>query len=122
MRDLLSGENSTAVDRVHRFIRADGKILWVEGNPSIVLGADGEVAGMVNVFRDVTRRRLAEIAQVNGEARYRAIAERTADIIAMSDNDGRIIFTSPSTRWSWPGDSRKPRPAERNPRGNQPAR
>ena len=98
VRDLLSGENSKAVDRVHRFIRADGEILWVEGNPSIVLSAEGEVVGFVNVFRDVTRRRLAEIAQINGEARYRAIAERTADIIAMSDNDGRISFMSPSIR------------------------
>jgi PAS domain S-box-containing protein len=97
-RALLAGEDSETADRVHRFLRADGEVIWIEGNPTAVRGPDGRADGFVNVFRDATRRRNTEAALANSEARYRAIAERTADVIAVSDNDGLITFMSPSIR------------------------
>ena len=98
LRAMLAGDVSKDVDRVHRFVRGDGEILWIEGNPKLVFGPGGETVGFVNVFRDVTVRRNAEAAVANSEARYRAIAERTADIIALSDRNGVITFMSPSIR------------------------
>ena len=94
---LLRGEVA-AVDRQHRLLKADGGCVWMEGNPTLAFGSDSEVDGFVNVFRDVTARREAERAIANSEARYREIAEKTADIIAMSDNCGKITFMSPSIR------------------------
>ncbi len=95
---LLTGELDEAADRQHRFLKADGGELWIEGNPTLTYNADGRPDGFVNVFRDATVRREAQIAIANSEARYRQIAEKTADIIALSDNDGKITFMSPSIR------------------------
>ena len=95
---LLNGDLVPGANRQHRFLKADGGVLWIEGNPTLTYDADGRPDGFVNVFRDATVRREAEIAIANSEARYRQIAEKTADIIAMSDNDGKITFMSPSIR------------------------
>jgi PAS domain S-box-containing protein len=95
---LLNGDLASGTHRLHRFLKADGGVLWIEGNPTLVRDADGRPDGFVNVFRDATVRREAEIAVANSEARYRQIAEKTADVIALSDNDGRITFMSPSIR------------------------
>ena len=57
---LFSGEIDPNYLREHRFRAADGSWIWFEGNPQLVFDADGRVVEVVNVFRDVTRRRAAE--------------------------------------------------------------
>ncbi len=61
-------------NRQHRYLAADGRWVWFEGNPKIVRDADGKATEIVNVFRDVTERReLQEHAE--RMARMTALAE-----------------------------------------------
>jgi PAS domain S-box-containing protein len=46
----------TPTDRVHRYRRADGEWVWLEGNPSLIHGPDGKPTGLVSVFRDVSEQ------------------------------------------------------------------
>ncbi len=43
--------------RQNRYRCASGEWIWLEGNPTILRGADGAIVGMVNVLRDITEHR-----------------------------------------------------------------
>jgi len=65
---LLRGEFDPDLLREHRFQAASGEWIWMEGNPHIVFGPQGEVVEVVNIFRDIThRRRLEETAKAEAE-------------------------------------------------------
>ena len=65
---LLRGVLDPLARREHRFQAASGEWVWMEGNPHIVFGANGEVVEVVNIFRDIThRRRLEEAAKAEAE-------------------------------------------------------
>ena len=89
---------------------ADGTLLWLEGNPSIIRDADGAPSEVVTTYRNVTaRRRLEdELRDVNlaaqsaaealraSELRFRTIAETSRDMVARMDMGGVIRFVSSS--------------------------
>ncbi|HZZ31750.1 MAG TPA: PAS domain S-box protein, partial [Phenylobacterium sp.] len=66
-------------DREHRFRKRDGSWIWLEGNPSLLYGPDGRPASVLNIFRDVTERRLARDA-LREQARRAEIAEDVAGV------------------------------------------
>ena len=68
-----------AVNRQHRYQTADGRWLWLEGNPQIVRDASGRATEIVNVFRDVTERRALQ-EKAERMARLTALAEEVAGI------------------------------------------
>ncbi len=102
LRDFLSGlvgrTNLDAFEFENEFRvkLKDGDYIWVEGNPALMLDANGEPDGYVNALRDITPRRLAEASLLESEARYRTIAERVTDIIAITGPDGRFQYLSPA--------------------------
>ena len=77
---LLAGaDQGQSGDREHRIRRKDGTWVWMEGNPSLLPGGDGGVAGIVNIFRDVTERR-ADREAIDEQARRGAMAEAVAGV------------------------------------------
>ena len=57
-RAVLAGEPLPAYDqRQMRCRAADGRWVWVEGNPQAVVDDHGVIVGMVNILRDITERR-----------------------------------------------------------------
>ena len=78
-----------------RIRTAAGDYVWVEGNPSLILDADGRVDSYVNGLRDVTRRRETEAALQESEARYRVLAEASPDLVIRCDLDLRLEYASP---------------------------
>jgi PAS domain S-box-containing protein len=76
---LYAGHVPEAQDRQHRYLTGDGRWVWLEGNPRIVLDAEGKPAEIVNVFRDVTERRELE-ERAGRMARMTALAEEVAGI------------------------------------------
>lgn len=95
---LFRGEVRADADRQYRLRQADGTWLWIEGSPRIVFDAAGQPAEVVTVFRDVTRRREAEAAMRDSEARYRTIVEQMKDVVIQTDTEGRFVHVSPSVR------------------------
>ncbi|MDD4137539.1 MAG: PAS domain S-box protein, partial [Methanoregula sp.] len=94
--ETIGGELKTAghatFETRHR--RKDGTIVAVEINAHVttLLGK----AVVVSVVRDITERKRAEDAIRESETRFRALIQNSSDIIRVLDQDGRIIYESPS--------------------------
>lgn len=75
---LLGPDNPILVDTVAREVRnAPGQ--WLEWADRYLTGVDG--AGVLSVGRDVTGRRDAEIKLAESEARFRDLADKSADVV-----------------------------------------
>lgn len=85
-------------DRTFRFLAVDGTQVWMEASPSPVFNDDGGFSAVLSSLRDVTDRRVAQIALEESEARYRLLAEHMQDIVVRAGPGGIISYASPSTR------------------------
>ena len=89
---------------------AEGQFAWVEVAAYPLQGSDGAVEGVATTLRDVSQtgegraataalvhsmRSLAH-ASVEDEARFRVLAENSADVLFQTDVVGRCIWVSPS--------------------------
>lgn len=77
----------------YRMQHKDGSWRWLESNVSNFSDVPG-IEGLVFNFRDVTKRKQAEEALRQSEARYRAIVEDQTELIKRSRADGTILFVN----------------------------
>jgi two-component system, cell cycle sensor histidine kinase and response regulator CckA len=57
---------------------------------------DGRIIGIIGTARDITDRKRAEELLRQSEARFRALIEKSIDMISVLDAEGRVRFWSPS--------------------------
>jgi diguanylate cyclase (GGDEF)-like protein/PAS domain S-box-containing protein len=84
----------------YRIRTADGRDLWAEAHMRAVLGADGEVVGVVNSLRDLSQRKkleselesAAHTDVLTGIANRRAFSEAVSSHIVDFGNDRRMAF------------------------------
>ena len=97
---LLNGSTSGSADAVSEFrVRTKaGAYAWVEGNPSAAFSDDGSLVGFVNSLRDVSKRKAAEEALEESEARYELLASSTTGAVIKFAANGQILYVSPSVR------------------------
>ena len=76
---VATGEVPPIEQRQTRFRTAAGSWVWLEGNPGLVTDATGQPVAIVNVFRDVTRRRELE-AQARERVELFEVAFRDSGI------------------------------------------
>lgn len=82
----------------YRIVRPDGSVRWIEDRATKIVYAAGEPTQATGVIRDVTDRKLAEIAMRESEARYRLLAENSTDLITRHSIVNGIRYASPACR------------------------
>ena len=82
-----------------QFKRLDGTVIWVSLNARLVRDQDGNGLYGEGFIEDITERKQAEEELRESEARYRHIAENTADVIwTLSLKTGKFTYASPSVQ------------------------
>ena len=81
-----------------RWYRKDGALIWTEQRNKPIYDETGNVIAIEGVVRDITKRKLAEEALRESEARFRLLAENTSDLVCLHEPDGRYLYISPSCR------------------------
>jgi PAS domain S-box-containing protein len=76
--------------------RKDGSTVWTENAITVMRDPAGRPVGLVGVTRDVTRRRRAEQAVKEGEARFRAVFNLAGDAIFVVGPDGGFLDVNPA--------------------------
>jgi PAS domain S-box-containing protein len=79
-----------------RLCRADGGWVWFESTLTPVHDDDGAISSFISTLRDISKRRAAEQAVIDSEARYRMLADNVSDIIVYLDTEFRSLYISPS--------------------------
>lgn len=78
--------------------RRDGAIRWCEVTAENERSPDGALLGAAGAIRDITARKVSEIALADSEQRFRTIAEYVTDVILKTDADTVCYYASPSIR------------------------
>ena len=95
----IRSHGSDRFESAHR--RKDGRIIDVELS---VTRADLSGGAMVCFVRDITAEKRSREALRQSEERFRALIEKSTDMVQVLDAEGRITFWSPSTveGMGWP--------------------
>lgn len=76
----------------YRIIRGDGRTNWVTGYGRVELNGHGKPTCLRGVTRDITKRKLAEVALRESEGRFRTVADIAPVMIWMSGTDKKGVF------------------------------
>ncbi|MEI7724406.1 MAG: PAS domain-containing protein [Bacteroidota bacterium] len=60
----------------------------------------GEKKGLVEIKRDITARKRAELSLRQSETKYRILAEKMHDVVWIINLDMKLIYVSPSTEYT----------------------
>jgi PAS domain S-box-containing protein len=93
--EILSGRSQPQI-KEYRLRRRDGQPFWGEVSSSPLKDARRHEIGLLLVCRDVSERKRNEDALRESEAKYRLIADNTAETITVLDLDLKFTYVSPS--------------------------
>jgi PAS domain S-box-containing protein len=77
-----------------RYIRKDGRLVWVRLTVSAIRDVGGEVQYDIGMVEDITERKRAEEALRESEERYRAVVESQTELIGRWRPDGTLTFVN----------------------------
>jgi two-component system cell cycle sensor histidine kinase/response regulator CckA len=84
------------LDIEYRLIAQDGQVVWIHDGAVVVHDDNGKNLYAQGYMLDITERRRSEEALKESQELYRLVVESTADMISLSDLEGRIVYASPS--------------------------
>lgn len=71
---------------------AAGRLMWIEFSMHPILDEEGRVKYLIPEGRDITERKLAEVALRESEEKFRAVSSSAQDAILMVNGEGKIAF------------------------------
>jgi PAS domain S-box-containing protein/putative nucleotidyltransferase with HDIG domain len=78
-----------------RIIQKNGGVRWVELSAALMTW-EGQPATL-NFLEDITDRKLAQTSLADSEAKYRLLADNTADGVWLLDMDLKLLYCSPAS-------------------------
>ncbi|MCM3870394.1 MAG: PAS domain S-box protein [Pyrinomonadaceae bacterium] len=90
---LIRGEIKS-FDLEKRYLRKDGKTLWIYLNCSVVEDSDGKPVHFLTYIKDITDRKLAEEALRESEDRYRSMVESQTELICRFLPDATLTYVN----------------------------
>ncbi|MFI4975380.1 MAG: PAS domain S-box protein [Caulobacterales bacterium] len=94
IRELFANQSvDRTVRREYRVRTRDGRYVWLEGNPTLILGAEGRVTSAVTSYRDVSARHQLEDDLLDAKLRAEAAAEAKAEFLANMSHEIRTPLT-----------------------------
>jgi PAS domain S-box-containing protein len=91
--ELLDGKRESFLLE-KRYLKKDGKIVWVRHAVSATHAPGGEITTLIAIAEDITERKLAEEALRHSEERLRLITNLVPHGIFAKDATGRHIFAN----------------------------
>jgi len=88
---LLSGE-ITSHNNEKRYVRRDGKLIWVNRTESLARDEAGAPLYLIRVIEDITNRKLVEEAIARERALLRTVVDAVPDRIYAKDAEGRFLL------------------------------
>ncbi len=105
IRSLLRGDVAS-YDLEKRYLRKDGKVIWVHANATLVRDDDGRPKLTMGVIQDITERKRVEQALRESEERLRAAAGAVSDLIWTNSAEG--LMQGEQREWqNFTGQSRE---------------
>lgn len=95
MADKAFDRNETAHFE-HVMRRKNGNTFPVEHTLSLITNDDGAPLGIVNVVRDISKRKKAELELKRSEEKFRSIFESIEEGYIVTDLNGRITMVNPA--------------------------
>jgi PAS domain S-box-containing protein len=89
-RTSLSLTNNTVL------ISRTGTRTFIEDSAAPIFAETGEITGVVLTFRDVTEKRKSQDALHRSEKRFRAMIEKSSEVVVIIDAAGIILYTTGS--------------------------
>ncbi len=86
-------ENATPWDMELPLTTAKDRNIWVRTQCSVVV-EDGKAVTLLGALHDITERKLAEVALIESEARYRRIVNAADEGIWLTDTNGLTSFVN----------------------------
>jgi len=93
-RILETGE--PLINKVEKVPLPNGTFRWVLATKVPIFDADGNVAGIAGVSRDITERKTMEEALRKSEQRFRTFFESAPDAIFVEDLNGTVLNVNPA--------------------------
>ncbi len=92
---LLANQSFPVEPMLVRWIRKDGRLIWIEQTCSYLKDPEGRVTAVQAVARDVTDRVQAEQDLLESEARFRGVVEQSPVAIFLHEG-GNFTFLNPA--------------------------
>ncbi|MBP9212519.1 MAG: PAS domain S-box protein, partial [Bacteroidetes bacterium] len=77
-------------------IARDGRQTFIEDSAAPIFADAGEITGVVLTFRDVTERRRAQDELNKSEKRFRALIEKSSEVVVIVDAEGTVVYVTGS--------------------------
>ncbi|MBP1735131.1 MAG: multi-sensor hybrid histidine kinase, partial [Deltaproteobacteria bacterium] len=88
-RSLETGLPNMSYEK--RYMRKDGRVIWVDMNVSFLRDADGTAKSSIIMARDITEHNQMEVALRENEEKYHSLLEHAYDAIMIADFDGNLL-------------------------------